>query len=58
MTLQISTNTAAARASYNLGRNNSMLQRSFDRLSSGKKTSFPNPGSWKPCCFDETLCRD
>jgi flagellin len=47
MTLQISTNTAAARASYNLGRNNSMLQRSFDRLSSGKKLTSPiqDPGS-------------
>jgi flagellin len=47
MTLQISTNTAAARASYNLGRNNSMLQRSFDRLSSGKKLVSPiqDPGS-------------
>jgi flagellin len=47
MTLQISTNTAAARASYNLGKNNSMLQRSFDRLSSGKKLTSPiqDPGS-------------
>ena len=47
MTLQISTNTAAARASYNLGKNNSMLQRSFDRLSSGKKLVSPiqDPGS-------------
>ena len=47
MTLQISTNTAAARASYNLGRNNMMLQRSFDRLSSGKKLTSPiqDPGS-------------
>ena len=47
MTLQISTNTAAHRASYNLGRNNSMLQRSFDRLSSGKKLVSPiqDPGS-------------
>tara|TARA_B100002019_G_scaffold112164_1_gene96580 strand:- start:3422 stop:4423 length:1002 start_codon:yes stop_codon:yes gene_type:complete len=47
MTLQISTNTAAHRASYNLGKNNSMLQRSFDRLSSGKKLVSPiqDPGS-------------
>jgi flagellin len=47
MTLQISTNTAAARASYNLGRNNMLLQRSFDRLSSGKKLTSPiqDPGS-------------
>ncbi|MEK9773766.1 MAG: flagellin [Opitutae bacterium] len=47
MTLQISTNTAAARASYNLGKNNAMLQRSFDRLSSGKKLVSPiqDPGS-------------
>ena len=47
MTLQISTNTAAHRAAYNLGRNNSMLQRSFDRLSSGKKLVSPiqDPGS-------------
>ena len=47
MTLQISTNTAASRASYNLGKNNAMLQRSFDRLSSGKKLVSPiqDPGS-------------
>ena len=41
MALQISTNTAASRASYNLGKNNAMLQRSFDRLSSGKKLVSP-----------------
>jgi flagellin len=47
MALQISTNTAASRASYNLGKNNAMLQRSFDRLSSGKKLVSPiqDPGS-------------
>ena len=47
MTLQISTNTAAARASYYLGQNNTKLQRSFDRLASGKKLTSPiqDPGS-------------
>ena len=47
MTLQISTNTAAARASFYLGQNNTMLQRSFDRLASGKRLTSPiqDPGS-------------
>jgi flagellin len=47
MTLNISTNTAALRAGSYLAQNNAKLQRSFDRLASGKKISSPieDPGS-------------
>jgi len=47
MALSIYTNTAALRAGSQLAHNQSRLQRSFDRLSSGKKISTPveNPGS-------------
>jgi flagellin len=47
MTLNISTNTAALRAGSYLSQNNTKLQRSFDRLASGKKISSPveDPGS-------------
>jgi flagellin len=47
MTLNISTNTAALRAGSYLAQNNTKLQRSFDRLASGKKISSPieDPGS-------------
>jgi flagellin len=47
MTLNISTNTAALRAGSYLSQNNAKLQRSFDRLASGKKISSPveDPGS-------------
>jgi len=47
MALNIYTNTAALRAGSQLAHNQSRLQRSFDRLSSGKKISTPveNPGS-------------
>jgi len=47
MALQISTNTAAARASYYLGHNQHRLQQAFDRLASGKKLTSPveDPGS-------------
>ena len=46
MTLNISTNTAALRAGSYLSQNNAKLQRSFDRLASGKKLSSPieDPG--------------
>jgi len=46
MPLNISTNTAALRAGSNLAINQTRLQRSFDRLASGKKLSSPveNPG--------------
>jgi len=46
MSLNISTNTAALRAGSNLAINQTRLQRSFDRLASGKKLSSPveNPG--------------
>ena len=46
MTLNISTNTAALRAGSYLAQNNAKLQRSFDRLASGKKLSSPieDPG--------------
>ncbi|MEL0099414.1 MAG: flagellin, partial [Opitutae bacterium] len=46
MPLQISTNTAALRAGSQLAINQTRLQRSFDRLASGKKLSSPveNPG--------------
>ena len=46
MTLNISTNTAALRAGSQLAMNQTRLQRSFDRLASGKKLSSPieNPG--------------
>ena len=46
MALQISTNTAALRAGSQLAINQTRLQRSFDRLASGKKLSSPveNPG--------------
>ena len=47
MSLNISTNTAALRAGQYLSQNNALLQRSFDRLASGKKISSPidDPGS-------------
>ena len=47
MPLNISTNTAAHRASANLSLNQSRLQRAFDRISSGKRISTPveDPGS-------------
>ena len=46
MSLNISTNTSALRAGSQLAINQTRLQRSFDRLSSGKKLSSPvdNPG--------------
>jgi flagellin len=46
MSLNISTNTAALRAGSQLAMNQTRLQRSFDRLASGKKLSSPieNPG--------------
>ena len=46
MSLNISTNTAALRAGSYLASNNSLLQRSLDRLASGKKLSSPieDPG--------------
>ena len=46
MSINISTNTAALRAGSYLAQNNAKLQRSFDRLSSGKKLSSPieDPG--------------
>ena len=47
MSLNISTNTAALRAGSYLSKNNSLLQKSLDRLASGKKISSPvdDPGS-------------
>ena len=47
MSLNISTNTAALRAGSYLSKNNALLQRSLDRLASGKKVSSPigDPGS-------------
>ena len=47
MALNISTNTAALRAGSYLSKNNSLLQKSLDRLASGKKISSPvdDPGS-------------
>ena len=46
MSINISTNTAALRAGSYLAQNNAKLQRSFDRLSTGKKLSSPieDPG--------------
>src|SRR5210317_1734761 len=46
MSLNISTNTAALRAGAYLSRNNALLQRSLDRLASGKKLTTPieDPG--------------
>ena len=46
MSLNISTNTAALRAGSYLSNNNALLQRTFDRLASGKKLSSPvdDPG--------------
>ena len=47
MALNISTNTAAHRASAHLSMNQARLQRSFDRLASGKRITTPveDPGS-------------
>ena len=47
MSLNISTNTAALRAGSYLSKNNALLQRSLDRLASGKKIASPvdDPGS-------------
>jgi len=46
MSLNISTNTAALRAGSYLSANNKLLQKSFDRLASGKKLNSPvdDPG--------------
>ena len=46
MSLNISTNTAVLRAGSYLSKNNANLQKSFDRLASGKKTTSPvdDPG--------------
>ena len=46
MSLNISTNTAAARAGINLAKNSRLLQKSFDRLASGRRLSSPmdDPG--------------
>ena len=46
MSINISTNTAALRAGSYLAQNNAKLQRSFDRLASGRKLSSPieDPG--------------
>ena len=46
MSLNISTNTAALRAGSYLSKNNALLQRSLDRLASGKKLTSPihDPG--------------
>jgi len=46
MSINISTNTAALRAGAYLSQNNALLQRSFDRLASGKKLTTPveDPG--------------
>ena len=41
MPLTINTNMAASRASYFLSKNNDALQRSLDRLSSGRKITQP-----------------
>ena len=41
MPLTINTNMAASRASYFLSKNNDALQKSLDRLSSGKKITQP-----------------
>ena len=41
MTITINTNMAAARASYQLTRNNSALQKSLNRLSSGSRITTP-----------------
>jgi len=47
MTLQISTNTAAGKASFYLNQNQKRLSRTLDRLSSGKRLTSPveDPGS-------------
>ena len=47
MSINVSTNTAALRAGAYLSKNNALLQRSLDRLASGKKISSPidDPGS-------------
>lgn len=47
MTLNLSTNTAALRAGEQLSKNNRLLQRTMNRLSTGKKISSPidDPGS-------------
>ena len=42
MTLTINTNMAASRASYFLSKNNDALQKSLDRLSSGKRITQPS----------------
>ena len=46
MSLNISTNTAALRAGTQLGINQKLLKKSFDRLASGTKLSSPvdDPG--------------
>ena len=41
MPLTINTNMAASRASYFLSKNNDALQKSLDRLSSGRKITQP-----------------
>ena len=42
MTLTINTNTAAISAAFNLAKNNDMLNKSLNRLSSGKRITKPS----------------
>ena len=57
MSISISTNTAALRAGTALAVNQSRLQKSFDRLSSGKKLAsrLITLGTGR---VDETVCGD
>ena len=42
MSLTINTNTAAISAAFNLAKNNDMLNKSLNRLSSGKRITKPS----------------
>ena len=41
MSLNVSTNSAALRAGAQLGKNQRLLQKSFDRLASGRRLTTP-----------------
>ena len=53
MPLTINTNMAASRASYFLSKNNDALQKSLDRLSSGRKITQPADDAGGLCGFHE-----
>ena len=54
MSLTINTNTAAISAAFNLAKNNDMLNKSLNRLSSGKRITKPADDAGGLAISDET----